>query len=163
MKRLYFYIAAAAALFLLKLLPLQGTDVAELLPVRVMLVEAEDGLVRVRCDHDAEGAGKNWELALADLQSSAEGQVFFGTIEHVVLAPSAWYLMPRLAASTELRPAAKLYYGPQELPEAEEAAAFLHAHPGGLTLCQARAALLSGGHIHAPRLVETEGRLLLAE
>ena len=163
MKRFYIYIVAAAALILLGFLPLQGTDVSELIPVRVMLVESEGNQVRVRCDHDVEGTGRNWELALENLRSSAPGQVFFGTVEHVVVDRSAWFLMPRLAAAGELRPAAKLYFCQQPLPDPEAAAEFLHAHPGSLTLCRARAAILAGKQADTPKITEQEGRFLLAQ
>lgn len=163
MKRYYIYIAAAAALFSLKLLPLRGTDVSELIPVRVMMVEAEGERVRVRCDHGAQGVGRNWELALQDLKSTAPGQVFFGTVEHVIVDSSARFLTPRLAAGSELRPAAKLYFCQQPLPDADAAAQFLHAHPGSLTLCRTRAAILAGRPVEAPRIIETDGRLLLAQ
>lgn len=163
MKRFYIYIVAALALALFGLLPLRGTDAAELIPVRVLLVESEGNQVRVRCDHGVEGTGRNWELALENLQSSAPGQVFFGTVEHVIVARSARYLLPRLASAGELRPAAKLYDCVQALPEAETAAEFLHAHPGSLTLCRARAAILAGKEPDVPKILETDGRLLLAE
>lgn len=162
MRRVFLYIIVAAILILTGLLPLRGTDVAQLLPVQVMLVEREDGLVRIRCDHGAAGSGENWEQALQDLRASAEGEVFFGTVEHVVLAKSAGYLMPRIAASADLRPAAKLYFAQKSLPEPEQAAAFLHAHPGSLTLGGIRAALLAGEPAVPPQIICKEGRLLLA-
>ena len=96
-----------------------------------------------------------------DLQAGAKGQVFFGTVEHVVAAQSAAYLLPQLAASNELRPAAKLYFAPV-LPEAAEAVEFLAAHPGNLTLQRTRAALLYGRQPEVPRLLTTEGGLRLA-
>ncbi len=162
MKRLTLYIIVAAALFLTGLLPLRGTDAAELLPVRVMLVEKKDGVVRIRCDHGAAGTGGNWELALEDLRKSAEGKVFFGTVEHVVLARSAWDLLPRIAASSDLRPAAKLCCVTRKMPEPEQAASFLHAHPGGMTLSQIRAQMLTGRQVRLPQIISKEGRLLLA-
>ena len=76
-------------------------------------------------------------------------------------AQSAAYLLPQLAASNELRPAAKLYLAPV-LPEAAEAVEFLAAHPGNLTLQRTRAALLYGWQPEVPRLLTTEGGLRLA-
>ena len=96
-----------------------------------------------------------------DRQAGAKGQVFFGTVEHVIAAQSAAYLLPQLAASNELRPAAKLYLAPV-LPEAADAVEFLAAHPGNLTLQRTRAALLYGQQPEAPRLLTTEGGLRLA-
>ena len=162
MKRFTLYIIVAAALFLTGLLPLRGTDVAELLPVRVMLVEKKDGLVRIQCDHGAAGSGRNWELALEDLRKSAEGKVFFGTVEHVVLARSAWDLLPRVAASSDLRPAAKICCAARKLPEPEQTASFLHAHPGNVTLSRVRAQMLAGRQVRLPQIISKEGRLLLA-
>lgn len=123
--------------------PAQGTDAADLLPAQLLLVEASGGTLRLETDQGSVGFGKTLGEAMDDLQAGAKGQVFFGTVEHVVAAQSAAYLLPQLAASNELRPAAKLYLAPV-LPEAADAVEFLAAHPGNLTLQRTRAALLYG-------------------
>ena len=161
MKRIWIWLALLAAVAAFGLFPAQGTDAAELQPAQLLLVEASDGTIRLETDQGSVGFGKTLREAMDDLQAGAKGQVFFWTVEHVVAAQSAAYLLPQLAASNELRPAAKLYLAPV-LPEADAAAQFLAAHPGALTLQQARAALLYGQRPVPPRLLQTEGGLRLA-
>ena len=153
--------ALLAAVAAFGMFPAQGTDAADLLPAQLLLVEASGGTLRLETDQGSVGFGKTLGEAMDDLQAGAKGQVFFGTVEHVVAAQSAAYLLPQLAASNELRPAAKLYLAPV-LPEAADAVEFLAAHPGNLTLQRTRAALLYGRQPEVPRLLTTEGGLRLA-
>ena len=161
MKRIWIWLGLLAAAAVFGLLPARGTDAAELEPAQVLLVSAEGGTLRLETDQGSVGLGKSLDEAMQDLQNGAAGTVFFGTVEHVVAAQSAAYLLPQLAASNELRPAAKLYLAPV-LPEAAEAVEFLAAHPGNLTLQRTRAALLYGRQPEVPRLLTTEGGLRLA-
>ena len=161
MKRIWIWLALLAAVAAFGLFPAQGTDAADLLPAQLLLVEASGGTLRLETDQGSVGFGKTLGEAMDDLQAGAKGQVFFGTVEHVVAAQSAAYLLPQLAASNELRPAAKLYLAPV-LPEAADAVEFLAAHPGNLTLQRTRAALLYGRQPEVPRLLTTEGGLRLA-
>ena len=161
MKRIWIWLALLAAVAAFGMFPAQGTDAADLLPAELLLVEAAGGTLRLETDQGSVGFGKTLGEAMDDLQPAAKGQVFFGTVEHVVAAQSAAYLLPQLAASNELRPAAKLYLAPV-LPEAADAVEFLAAHPGNLTLQRTRAALLYGRQPEVPRLLTTEGGLRLA-
>ena len=156
MKRIWIWLALLAAVAAFGMFPAQGTDAADLLPAQLLLVEASGETYQ-----GSVGFGKTLGEAMDDLQDGAKGQVFFGTVEHVVAAQSAAYLLPQLAASNELRPAAKLYLAPV-LPEAADAVEFLAAHPGNLTLQRTRAALLYGRQPEVPRLLTTEGGLRLA-
>ena len=119
MKRIWIWLALLAAVAAFGMFPAQGTDAADLLPAQLLLVEASGGTLRLETDQGSVGFGKTLGEAMDDLQAGAKGQVFFGTVEHVVAAQSAAYLLPQLAASNELRPAAKLYLAPV-LPEAAE-------------------------------------------
>ena len=161
MKRIWIWLALLAAVAAFGLFPAQGTDAAELQPAQLLLVSASGGTLQVETDQGSVGLGRTLDEAMADLRAGAAGTVFFGTVEHVVGAQGARYLLPQLAASDELRPAARLYLAPV-LPEAGEAAQFLAAHPGRLTLQRARAALLYGQTAEPPELLTTEGGLRLA-
>ena len=161
MKRIWLWLALLAAVAAFGLFPAQGTDAAELQPAQLLLVSSSGGTLRLETDQGSVGLGRTLDEAMADLRAGAEGTVFFGTVEHVVVAQSARDLLPRLAASDALRPAAKLYLAP-DLPEAGAAARFLAAHPGALTLQRARAALLYGHTPEPPELLTTEGGLRLA-
>ena len=160
MKELRAWILLAAAFVLFGVLPVRGTDAAELLPARVLTVSKEHTDLILRSDNGSEGRGGSIELAMADLRQTAEGALYLGTVEHVVVSASAWDQLPRLVSGTQLRPAARLYLAGQT-PDAAQAQAFLEAHPGALTLGKARALLLTGQPVRPPRLTQREGRFRL--
>ena len=162
MKEMKAWLLIAAALTLFGALPVRGTDVAELLPARVLTVSRDGTEYRIKSDNGSEGRGGSIELALADLRRTAEGTLYLGTVEQVIVSASAWDALAGLVSGTKLRPAAKLYYA-FETPDAAQAQAFLEAHPGSLTLGKARALLLTGQTVRAPRIIEEDGRLRLGE
>ena len=159
MKRWAPVLLAAAALRLLGCIP-AGTDVAELLPVRVVCIEYTRGVVRVQTDGGVLAEGETLEQALEQAEQTAEGVLFFSTAEHVILLPGAQRLARRLPAQTRLRPAAKVYLARGQVsPEA--AARYLDAHAGALTIARLQAALETGADIVLPILRVQEGGLLL--
>lgn len=163
MKRAYLWALLAAGLVLTGVLPLEAHDPSELLPARVLTVRREDGWVHTACDSGAEGVGKTLDAALADMARSAEGVLFLDTAEHILLHGGARELTAQVAASSRLRPAARLYLTGDRMPDAKRCAAFLQAHPGRVTLGAVHAAMLGAGGVALPRVVETEGRLRLLE
>lgn len=162
MKEIYAWLLIAAVLLLFGVLPVRGTDVAELLPARLLTVSRDNTEYVVRSDNGSEGRGGSIELALSDLRRTAEGTLYLGTVEQVIVSASAWSQLPRLVSGTQLRPAAKLYFA-SEVPDTEQAQAFLEGHPGALTLGKARALLLMKQPIRPPRITESNGRLRLGE
>ena len=89
MKRIWIWLALLAAVAAFGMFPAQGTDAADLLPAQLLLVEASGGTLRLETDQGSVGFGKTLGEAMDDLQAGAKGQVFFGTVEHVVAAQSA--------------------------------------------------------------------------
>lgn len=162
MKKLRAWALLAAAFVLLGVLPVRGTDAAELLPARVLTIAKEHTDYVLRTDNGSEGRGESIELAMADLRQTAEGTIYLGTVEHIIVAASAWDQLPRLVSGTRLRPAAGLYFAVQT-PDAAQVQAFLEAHPGALTLGKARALLLMGQPVRPPRLTQREGRFRLEQ
>ena len=160
MKKIRTWALLTAALVIFGVLPVQGTDVAELLPARVLTVEAVPGGIRLDTEGGISGIGTTLELAMADLKRTAPGALFLGTVEHVIVARNAWDQAEALTAGEALRPAAKLYLA-EKRPEPEAAQTYLSAHPGTLTLGRARALLLLGQALHPPRLTEENGRFRL--
>lgn len=147
-------IAAAAAVS--AAMPFSRTDVAELISMQALVVSLDQGQVVLdggRC----RGQGDTWEAAWQDLEQSADGVVFAGTAEHVILAGAAIRLLPEVAWSEELRPAAGICVSVGEHPDPEKAAAYLAAHETGTTLLRVREALLQGENAELPVLTETEG------
>ena len=163
MKRLYIYILAAAGLALAGLIPVGGHDAAELLPAQVLEVWQEDGRVQLLCDNGAEGSGRSFEAAVADMEQRAAGVLFLDTAEQILFRADAWETLGQAALSQKLRPAAKIYLCTGQLPDAGAAVPFLQAHSGSVTLGDARAAILAGERVQAPRLRTGEGGMTVAQ
>ena len=163
MNRICIWLLAAASAVCLCMLPRTGTDAAKLLPAQVLVIGAGDGAITVEADNGAAGSGPTLAAALADMAECAEGTLFLDTAEHILLHGGARELTAQVAASSRLRPAARLYLTGDRMPDAKRCAAFLQAHPGRVTLGAVHAAMLGAGGMTLPRVVETEGRLRLLE
>lgn len=159
-KRLLLLAALAAALRISGLLPFQTNDVARLKPVESLVVSVKDGRVVLQ-SKDAEGYGGDWDEALQDLRQAAEGTLFLGTAEQIVLCGEAKLLLEPIAKSEDLRPAAVVVQCREQELDPEKAAAYLSAHNAGMTLQRVRAALLQKQPVDLPVLIKTEGGLRL--
>ena len=82
--KLLLYIALLLAVCFL---PVDGTDVGELIPVEVIAISEADGMVTVRTDTGDQGTGKDLHTAFDDLQVSASGVIYLNTAEYVLLEP----------------------------------------------------------------------------
>lgn len=162
MKRIALFVLLAAALRMSGWLPFENRDVADLVPIQALVVSL-DGETVVLDGGEAEGRGGDWMAALDDLKQSADGDVFLGTAEHVVLSGPAVKLLPEIVESSALRPAAVVCFAPGQPPDPSEAADYLAARDSDWTVQQIRAALLQGKTVRLPCLVETEGGLRLYE
>lgn len=159
-KKLILAVALVAALRAGGILPFASSDVAELVPVQALVVSQTGG--RVLLDGgECLGVGNDWDSAWQDLQQSAEGHVFLGTADHIVLCGTAVELLPHVVKNKVLRPAASVCVCRDGVPKAADAAAYLSAHPGNVTLQRVRALQLRTGVVHLPNLVHTEGGLRL--
>ena len=155
MNRICIALLAAASVICMCMLPRTGADAAELLPAQVLVIARENGQITVESDNGASGTGATLPDALDSMEKSAAGTLFLDTAEHIVLLQSARELLPAAARQERFRPAAKLYLARMEALDAEECVTYLQAHPGRLTLAEARAALL--------RAEEPEPAVLLPE
>ena len=157
LKKLAILLAALAGLTVLARFGGTSTDASELRPVQALVIDTEEGLVTLTADTGDTGRGVNLDAAFSDLRAGCAGKLFTQTAEHVIVTQKAWYLMPQVSVSGQLRPAAKLYRATGETKDAQAALEFLQAHPGNLTLSRARAALLLNETPDAPVLVRAEG------
>lgn len=155
MQKLWLLLALTVALSVFGLSPFQTTDIAQLAPVQTMVISATRTQVRVDCGQKLTGQGPDLAAALADLKAGAEGNVFLGTAQQIVVTghPSVW---AQLLAIPELRPAARLYQADTP-PSADAVTAFLLQHKRQTTLLDLRAAQLYGEHITVPCLTQGEG------
>ena len=160
MKRIVLFVSLAAALRMSGLLPSSCHDVSDLVPVEALTVDWEQDQVILK-GKECEGHGGDWEKALEDLRNSADGTVFLGTTEQVVLSEHAVRVLPDVIRSTDLRPAAVICVCRGDLPDPEEAAAYLSAHDEGVTIQRVQAAMVQGKAVALPVLSNTKGGLRL--
>lgn len=161
MKRILLFVCLAAALRMAGLLPFSGSDVAALVPVEALTVDWKQEQV-VLNGGACKGYGEDWDSALEDLKAAAEGQLFLGTTEQVILSETALHLLPDVIRSPELRPAAVICVCRGAMPSPEDAAAYLSAHDAGVTMQKAQAAMIQAKAIPLPILYNTEGGLRLS-
>lgn len=160
MRRILCFVLLTAAVNMTGLLPFQSSDVASLVPVEALTVDVSQNQVVLR-GGDCQGFGEDWDAALADLHQSAEGKVFLGTAEQVIVSARALSYLPDVVRCEELRPAAVLCVCPGEPPDPKAAAKYLSAHDAGVTIQHVQAAMLEETGMALPMLVNTEGGLRL--
>ncbi len=156
MKKGLWLFGLLAVLVLWKLLPFQGSDVAQLMPIRALTVEKKGGQITLD-GGVCSGSGGSLEEALADMKNGAAGTVFLATAEEVILSVGAVSLLPELCLWDALRPATRVAAAPGGLPDAEKAADYLQAHDPGVTLGQIHGSLLRGEPVLLPQLLQEEG------
>ena len=163
MRKLLRWAALALVLGALGLLPFRAADVAELLPVKTIVVSraGEDYVIDVGAG--VRSLGATLREALDALSERVSGKVFFGTAEQVVGTEEAAAVLPELAEQSVIRPAAGLCLSPERDLDPEAVGEYLAAHPPGCTVLTLRAALAAGEQPRLPRLVRSEGGYRIRE
>lgn len=110
---------------LLLLLPQRGTDVGELLPVEVLLIEKEAGQYAVTTDTGNTARGDSLEAAMDTLRNTAPGVIFLDTADYVLLTGETLDCMDALPDL--VRPGTKVY-AVEGAADPEKLGAFLRAH-----------------------------------
>ncbi len=150
MKRWMIYAAAAAAAVALK----PGTkDVGNLIPVELLYISSEPGIIRAETDTGNMGVGENLDAALKNLEDTAPGTIFLETADYLIITENAAHLLPQL--TQVLRPAAEVCIGIQA---DTQAAAYLKAHPPEVTMKDIKA-----GNVGIPILIKSEERYHIGE
>ena len=157
MKKLRFAVLLLAILGALGALPFQGTDVAELIPVRTIFISGSGREYTVDVGAGVRAVGQTVRDALKALREEASGVVFFDTAEQVIVSEAASDAVEEITGLPELRPAAGLWLTPAEALDPEAAADYLAAHPGDLTIMEVRTELLSGIRPQIPGLLPADG------
>ena len=85
-KRIIIYILAAAATMFA---PVKGSDVGNLIPVELVFVSVEDGMLMIETDTGNTGKGKTTEEAIRNLHDTAEGQIFLDTADYLLVEETA--------------------------------------------------------------------------
>lgn len=133
MKRiLAFFILMIAAL--LSPLPFfEPSDVSELKPAQLLLVEEEKGRILVATEEMDIGEGTSLDGALDDLKATASGRIFLDTVEYVLVSSRTAELLPQL--KNTLRPGCGICLTVGET-DPKQAAEYLESHKPDLTLAE---------------------------
>ena len=145
------------ALWAMGRLPFHAADVAELLPVRTVLVDREGNKVSVDAGIGVRGVGDTLSEALASLRERASGRIFFGTAEQVILTDRAVDLLPEALDEPSFRPAAGVYLTTERDLDPDAAADYLSTHSSNLTLIRLKALREQGEEVTLPVLRRVGG------
>ena len=153
--------AAAALLAALWGLPLRGCDVAELRPVRTVVVSRDGTEFTVDAGVGVLGRGDSLTRALAELEEAAPGHLFFRTAEQVVVTASAAGDLAEVVRQEAFRPGAGLYLTPEPAPDPEALGEYLASHSSNVTLIRVRGDLAEGREPRVPVIVPADGGWLV--
>lgn len=157
MKKLLKWGALVLILGALGILPFRGTDVAELLPVRTVIVSRAGAEYEVDVGAGVKAAGSTLHEALENLRRRVSGTVFYRTAEQVVITEQAQDVLEQVVAEPAFRPAAELYLTPDTALDAKAVSEYLSAHSGGVTITEAKARLSREEAPGLPELRRTGG------
>lgn len=157
MKRSILYIIVCLALVLTGSLPFRGHDVGKLRPVETIAVSGGD-IVKLRTDMGDVGSGRSWADALEDLEKTAPGAIFQGTVSYILLEDSGEDLLGTILSQENLNPGCGICLAPEGV-DPQKAGEYLRAHEPGENLRSLRGKEL----YELPRLIESEGRFYLVQ
>ncbi len=125
-KALYILILGLALLT-----PEKRLDIGKLLPVELVYLGYEDGLVTIKTDGGETGRGIGVAAALDDLEASASGVIYLDTAVHLLVSQDGQVLLRDLAPYLKKDVGVYLADGPVDLQEAAE---YLTVHKSPVTL-----------------------------
>lgn len=141
----------------LGVLPFKAREVAELLPVKTIVVTRSGRSYTVDVGAGVKAAGRTLTEALQRLREEVTGEAFFGTAEQVVITEDAADVVEEVTEQAELRPAAGIYLTPEEAPDAEAIGAYLSTHSSNTTILLVKARLRAGQPPRIPVIVPADG------
>ena len=110
MKRVLLLLAGLTLASLCGFLPWTRSDAAELLPVETLLVDINEGSVRLTAADGLEGNGVDLAEAMEDMRSQAPGELFFGQVSRVIASDRAVRLLADAAEDGLLRLNTAVYH-----------------------------------------------------
>ena len=107
------------------LLPTEATDVGKLIPVEVIAVSENRGIVTVETDTGDAGQGRTLEEAFEDMEKTAPGVIYLDTAAYLILEPGMEGQAATLGAY--LKDSVRVCRGREGIP-LEGIAAYLAVH-----------------------------------
>ena len=131
MKKVILLVAVIALVSSTGLLPFDGTDIAKLHPVEVLMVSHIGNALLLQTDSGMSGTGENIEEALLSLRLSTSGNIFLDTANYLLVTQDCKEQIIRLW--DYVRPACQVYYYKGE-GKYEEIGKYLESHPSQATV-----------------------------
>lgn len=114
-----------ALLLALAGLPYGGTELGELHPVSLLLVEMDEKMITVQTDTRQYGRGETLPLALQNLEETTTGHIFLDTVTNLVLTEGTQALIREWKAF--LRPGVRVCIAADDI-DAKGAGEYLLSH-----------------------------------
>ncbi len=131
MKKMMLFVLLIVGISFAGLLPFNGTDVAKLHPVEVLVINRIDSNYVIRTDTGLLGAGTNVDAAVIDLKQTAPGEIFLETANYILVGKECSDITSSFY--DYLRPACQVYTFEGE-GEFGEIAKYLANHPSSATI-----------------------------
>lgn len=155
MKKWLVYALILAAIPVLSFGGFGGRDVGKLQPVQAVMVQLENGKLRLLTDTEATGRGENVPEAIEDMNKTADARVYLDTADYLLLSEGAEAYLPQL--QEYLRPSCCLCAVAGQI-DMTKVGTFLELHQPEQTLTRYEA-----GERELPLLISEEGRLKLVQ
>ena len=101
------------ALLAFAALPTSGTELGELHPVSLLMVQTQGKTIQLLTDTQDRGSGETLDGALKNLEDTTPGHLFLDTVEYLILTEQTQYLIPQLKRL--LRPGVAFCRGENDL------------------------------------------------
>ncbi len=122
-----------AALLIISMFPSSGTELGELRPAELLLLETDGKHIRLSTDTEDSGEGETLDGALRDMNDTAPGRLFIDTVEILVVTNDADVLLPQLKEL--LRPGVRVCRTDAQI-DPVSAAEYLRVHRPVLALSE---------------------------
>lgn len=155
MKKWLVYVLILAAVPVLSFGGFGGRDVGKLQPVQAIMMQVENGKLRLLTDTDATGRGEDAQKAVEDMNRTADAWVYLDTADYLLLSEGTEAYLPQL--QKYLRPSCCLCAVAGEI-DLSRVGSFLELHQPKQTLSRYEA-----GERELPLLISEEGRMKLVQ
>lgn len=155
MKKWLVYAVALAAVPVLSFGGFGGRDVGKLQPVQAVMVQLENGSLRILTDTEATGRGEDVQKAIEDMNRTADAWVYLDTADYLLLSEGTQDYLPQLREY--LRPSCCLCAVAGEI-DMSKVGTFLELHQPKQSLTRYEA-----GEKKLPLLISEEGRMKLVQ
>ena len=157
MKKVIWVLIVVLILGALNLLPFRSRELADLLPVKTVIVTRSGAEYTVDIGAGVKAVGDTLSDALKRLQEQTSDDLFLPTAEQVVLTEPAGEAAQAVAEETAFRPAAGVCRTPDPSPDPNALGQYLKTHPSDCTIVDLQAAIAEGREPNLPVLLPVGG------